>query len=207
MFLAAPDVPERRAGELRVHFVDVGQGDCTIFEFPDGKTMIVDAGDASVASRRAVIAYAHALGIDAFDVLLLTHPDSDHAGGMADVIECYGAGQIWMPYCLNTAVNERVCRVCGGGVRRAARPCSISQMYRHLLSEDADHFYYAMLLAPALPGDRGQRLYGAERRAGGGGGASTTLRDPVRRVRRPPPASHGRRVDARSRKRWSRTIR
>ena len=150
MFLAAPDVPERRAGELRVHFVDVGQGDCTILEFPDGKTMIVDAGDASVASRRAVIAYAYALGIDTFDVLLLTHPDSDHAGGMADVIECYGAGQIWMPYCLDPDVNEAYAAFAEAAAASGA-PMLISQMYRHILSEDADRFYYAMLLAPLSP--------------------------------------------------------
>ena len=150
MFLAAPDLPERRAGELRVHFVDVGQGDCTIFEFPDGKTMLVDAGDASVASRTAVIGYAHALGVNAFDVLLLTHPDSDHAGGMADVVECYGADEIWMPYCLNTSVNSAYSSFMEEASASGA-PMLVSQTYRHLLSEDADHFYCAMLLGPLSP--------------------------------------------------------
>ena len=150
MFLAAPQITERRAGELRVHFVDVGQGDCTIFEFPDGKTMIVDAGDAGVSSRRAVIGYAHALGIDTFDVLLLTHPDSDHAGGMADVLECYGAEQIWMPYCLNTSVNSAYEAFLEEASKGGA-PMLISQTYRNLLSEEEEHFYYAMLLAPLSP--------------------------------------------------------
>mgnify|MGYP002509213069 CR=1 FL=1 len=31
--------------ELKLHFVDVGQGDCTIIELPDGGTMIIDGGD------------------------------------------------------------------------------------------------------------------------------------------------------------------
>ena len=150
MFLAAPDIPERRAGELRVHFVDVGQGDCTIIEFPDGKTMIVDAGDTGMSSRRAVISYAHALDIDTFDILLLTHPDSDHAGGMADVLACYGAEQIWMPYCLNTHVNEPYAAFVEAAAESGASML-ISQMYRSVLSDDADHFYYGMILAPLSP--------------------------------------------------------
>lgn len=150
MFLAAPNIPERRAGELRVHFVDVGQGDCTILEFPDGKTMIVDAGDTGISSRRAVISYAHALNIDTFDVLLLTHPDSDHAGGMADVLDCYGAEQIWMPYCLNTHVNNAYAAFVDAAGESGA-PMLVSQMYRSVLSDEIDHFYYGMILAPLSP--------------------------------------------------------
>ena len=46
-----PDISPRGEGELRVHFIGVGQGDCTLVEFPDGKTMIVDGGDEREETR------------------------------------------------------------------------------------------------------------------------------------------------------------
>lgn len=77
-------------GELRIHFVDVGQGDCIMIQLPDGKNMIIDGGDRGSDSVAAVNAYIDRLKGDAqkltFDYLLLTHTDSDHVGGLDDVI-------------------------------------------------------------------------------------------------------------------------
>ena len=76
-------------GELRIHFVDVGQGDCIMIQLPDGKNMIIDGGDRGSDSVAAVNAYIDRLKGDAqkltFDYLLLTHTDSDHVGGLDDV--------------------------------------------------------------------------------------------------------------------------
>ena len=96
--VSAPDIPARAEGELRIHFIDVGQGDCTVVEFPDGSVMIADGGDGSAASDRAVLAYCCALGVDTFDVLLLTHPDTDHCGGLAEVLRTFGAERIFLPF-------------------------------------------------------------------------------------------------------------
>ena len=60
---------------MRVHFIDVGQGDSIIIEFPDSKTMIIDGGNDTVEVKNAVLQYTASLKIEKFDYLLATHSD------------------------------------------------------------------------------------------------------------------------------------
>ena len=86
-------------GELVVHFIDVGQGDATFIEFPDGSCMLIDAGKSSAAST--VKSYIRALGYTKIDYLVATHPDADHIGGLAAVIEAFSIGEVWAPDATN----------------------------------------------------------------------------------------------------------
>lgn len=92
-----PKTPESgdSQGELSVHFVDVGQGDSIIIEFPDGKNMIVDGGPRSAKAQ--LLQYIDELGITRFDYLLLTHTDEDHVGSLDDVLAHCEVLQIFMP--------------------------------------------------------------------------------------------------------------
>lgn len=74
---------------LKVHFIDVGQGDATLFE-SDGHFMLVDAGEEEQAAR--VIAYLHSQGVDRLDYIIGTHPHSDHIGALDDVAENFSVG-------------------------------------------------------------------------------------------------------------------
>lgn len=71
-------------GELVVNFIDVGQADCAIIQFPDDKTMIIDGGDKS--SKNDVLNAMDRLGVTSFDYVLLTHTDADHCGSLDDAI-------------------------------------------------------------------------------------------------------------------------
>jgi competence protein ComEC len=83
--------PRRSAGELRLTFLDVGQGDAAVLESPSGKVMVVDAGgllpDGDDQGRRVVAPFLRSRGIYRLDALLLTHPDADHIGGAASLLE------------------------------------------------------------------------------------------------------------------------
>ena len=147
LFIRA-DYPSRQEGELRVHFVDVGQGDCTILEFPDGKTMLVDGGDASAAD--AVLDYCARIGIETFDVVLLTHPDADHAGGLPAVLQEYGAEAVWMPYVADQNGNDAYGKFMDA-VRESEATVNISQLFLSLVSDIPEYFYYAMILSPLSP--------------------------------------------------------
>ena len=79
---------------LSVHFVDVGQADCTLL-IDSGNTMLIDAGNN--ADGRLVVRYLQNLGIDHIDILVGTHPHEDHIGGLDDIVESFSIGKIVMP--------------------------------------------------------------------------------------------------------------
>jgi len=80
---------------LRVHFIDVGQADCELVELPDGKTLLIDAGNEG--DGPAVVQYIQNLGYSTIDYLVCSHPHEDHIGGMAAVINNFTIGEIFMP--------------------------------------------------------------------------------------------------------------
>ncbi len=79
-------------GELRVWFFDVGQGDATLIETPDGHQILVDGGpdDAVLAKLGEVLGPLDR----SIDMVLATHPDADHIGGLAGVMRNYDVAEI-----------------------------------------------------------------------------------------------------------------
>ncbi len=82
-------------GLLRVHFIDVGQGDAILVQFPDGKNLLVDAGSNERAGE--VVSYLKKNGVQKLDFLLGTHPHEDHIGGLDAVIAAFEIGEFYMP--------------------------------------------------------------------------------------------------------------
>lgn len=65
-----------------VRFVDVGQGDCTLVQ-SDGAVMLIDTGDSGHAI--ALCNYIRSLGFEKIDRVIITHPHSDHLGGLETI--------------------------------------------------------------------------------------------------------------------------
>lgn len=82
-------------GVLEVHYIDVGQGDSTFIQLPNGESVLIDAGEE--AFGEAVCQYIRAQGEDTIDYLIGTHPHSDHIGGLDDVIEEFSVGTLYLP--------------------------------------------------------------------------------------------------------------
>ncbi len=81
---------------LEVLFLDVGQGDAVLVSTPDGHHMLVDAGPSSPfsdAGESVVVPHLKHAGIDHLDVVVATHPDSDHLGGVPSVVKSVDVGR------------------------------------------------------------------------------------------------------------------
>ena len=74
--------PGGAGNALRVTFLDVGQGDAVLIQAPGGETALVDAGRGS-----AVASQLRRLGVHEIDLLVASHADRDHIGGMDDVLK------------------------------------------------------------------------------------------------------------------------
>ena len=96
----SPSPAEAPTPALEVYFIDVGQGDCILLRSPNGKTMLVDAGEPG--NFDTIDALLKALGTDSLDVVVSTHAHSDHAGSLPDVIRAYPVGAFYW----NTAAGE-----------------------------------------------------------------------------------------------------
>ena len=94
-YFSKPKLSARGEGELRIHFLDVGQGDATLIEFPDGKTMLIDGGEKNATTT--IMRYLNALKIKTVDYLVVTHTDADHCGGLDTVVKYKEIGSAYIP--------------------------------------------------------------------------------------------------------------
>ncbi len=91
---STPPVSGSSVQECRVHFIDVGQGDCELVEC-GGKYMLIDAGENGHETE--VLNYLHVLGVKKLDYVVASHQHSDHIGGLSEVLEEFDAENIIMP--------------------------------------------------------------------------------------------------------------
>ena len=68
---------------LSVHYIDVDQGDSTLICFGEYH-ILIDCAKKAYADN--VYSYLDSLGVEKLDLVIATHPDSDHIGGFADLI-------------------------------------------------------------------------------------------------------------------------
>lgn len=93
--------------QLIIHFLDVGQGDSTFIQFPNGETALIDGGTRN--SGEKVVKYLKELNIYTVDYLIATHPHEDHIGGLPEVIRNFKIGKVYMPNkTANTLIFEEL---------------------------------------------------------------------------------------------------
>ncbi|WP_317326991.1 ComEC/Rec2 family competence protein [Turicibacter sanguinis] len=77
--------------ELQVHFIDIGQGDSTLIIYDDFH-ILIDGGNNG--AEDILLNYLEAVGVDDLEIVVATHPDADHIGGLAEVLQTYSVDLI-----------------------------------------------------------------------------------------------------------------
>ncbi|GAA0441225.1 ComEC/Rec2 family competence protein [Lentibacillus halophilus] len=73
--------------DLDVHFIDVGQGDSILIETPSGKNILIDGGRPKAGKK--VVTFLKKQGVGKIDLMVATHPDIDHIGGLITVMKTF----------------------------------------------------------------------------------------------------------------------
>jgi len=88
---------EQPRGQLRVTFVDVGQGDATLVDFPNGQAALIDTGQGdrhpAVRELRGLLAARRRSHLD---LVVITHGHPDHFGGLEQLMEELTIGELWL---------------------------------------------------------------------------------------------------------------
>ncbi len=82
-------------GEMAVHFLDVGQGDCSLIVMPNGQTVLIDASTKDEADN--ILEYISNQNVTHINYFILTHPHADHIGSAQKIVETLSIGKIVMP--------------------------------------------------------------------------------------------------------------
>jgi len=104
-----PFAPRLPRGVLQMTAIDCGQGDALFLVFPNGATMLLDAGGSRTLGAREggfqgrrwdpgediVSPYLWSLGIKKIDVVALSHPHQDHMGGLYAIFDNFPVGEFW----------------------------------------------------------------------------------------------------------------
>ena len=99
MVIAPAVSPSSVDAPLRITFLDVGQGDAAVVQFPNGRTLTVDAGGLASGTfdigGRVISPALWALGVRRIDYLTVTHSDADHIGGAVTLFRDFQPFEVW----------------------------------------------------------------------------------------------------------------
>ncbi len=151
VYASQPSIAEWEEGELRCFYLDVGQGDCTLIQLPDGQSLLIDCGNGNAEELRTILSFCLALKIGRIDHLLITHADSDHIGGLEAVLRCFGAGTVYFPsYVFTEEVYESDLKC---AEKYAERVCA-AEVLTSFFAEEEEFFWYGLVLSGFIGEDK-----------------------------------------------------
>ena len=94
-FIWSALLAEERGGELKVAFLDIGQGDAIYIEAPNGNQVLIDGGPGkALLSRLGEVMPAYDRSVD---LLIVSNPDKDHIAGFIEVLKSFVVAAVMEP--------------------------------------------------------------------------------------------------------------
>ena len=93
--LLIPQSTEAATKTMKVYFINVGQGDATYIKMPGGEDVLIDGGRQGQGDE--VVAFLKSKKVDDIEIMIATHPDADHIGGLDEVLKAYKVETIYAP--------------------------------------------------------------------------------------------------------------
>jgi competence protein ComEC len=140
----------RRAGEMEITAIDVGQGESLLIITPDGRKLLLDSGGMLGFSRsefdigeEVTSPYLWQRGIQRLDAVAFSHPHSDHIGGMRAIIANFRPREIWLAPNAPSALYMALMKTCidygvGARIRTAGQQFDWGGAHWQVLSPSAD---------------------------------------------------------------------
>ena len=98
------DKPQK--GEMRISFIDVGEGDCTLLELPDGKVALFDGGSGSYNNQLKIFKKLNSFGIDKIDFFFCTSSSAKRCGGLAEIVKYKQIDRLFAPIYKNIGATD-----------------------------------------------------------------------------------------------------
>lgn len=90
----------KKPSTFQLTFLDVGQGNSTLMEYPTGERVLVDGGGSSYGSQsvgeQVIAPFLWKNGIGKIDAIVITHPDADHYNGLSFLVKHFSPTFIWV---------------------------------------------------------------------------------------------------------------
>ncbi len=125
-----------RDADLEIHYIDVGQGDCSLIKW-EGAAVLIDCGERENAET--VLEYLKKQGVEKLDIIIATHPHSDHIGAMGDIISGIDVERVVAPKVSSdmtpttktyerflTALKDKALKLTADGLRSCGQDCRCS---------------------------------------------------------------------------------
>lgn len=103
--------PMPESGQLVVHYIDIGQGDCIYIAFPDGTDMLIDCGSEKGRKEYETSAISNLKELNPdgkIDRVMATHSDTDHISYLDEVLSEFQVGNVYMPNIRSNNLDKSV---------------------------------------------------------------------------------------------------